>query len=64
MFGGKLNGNVSGANQPVCATVQTSNLGHMINIQGRDWETLKKHSTFIRKMFQFNQKYSNFGRVW
>jgi hypothetical protein len=29
-----LYGNVSGVNQPLCATVQTSNLGHMMLIQG------------------------------
>jgi hypothetical protein len=29
-----IDGNVSGANQPICVTVQTSNLGHMILIQG------------------------------
>jgi hypothetical protein len=27
-------GNVSGANQPLCATVQTSNLNHMMLVQG------------------------------
>jgi hypothetical protein len=29
-----VKGNVSGANQPLCATVQTSNLNHMMLIQG------------------------------
>jgi hypothetical protein len=36
-------GNVSGANQPLRATVQTSNLGHMMLIQGAhvDWAILR-----------------------
>jgi hypothetical protein len=30
-------GNVSGANQPLCATVQTFNLNHMMLIQRDVW---------------------------
>jgi hypothetical protein len=32
-----INGNVSGANQPLRATVQTFNLNHMMLIQGDVW---------------------------
>jgi hypothetical protein len=43
MLGRYFKGNISGANQHLCVIVQTSNLGHMMLIQGAqgDWVILR-----------------------